>query len=193
MRELVEDFHLPPPPPSELFEKTDTMGMLRLRGWQMFIENPGRGEHSVSEENVYYTIKDRDHYWKGKKRFSLKRIYLNYADVKEYNFACDYFYSYKHWLETIKKNKSFAKIVEEWREELLLKIQSDGLRNIIDKASSGDFHSNKYILEEGWKKNRVGRPTKKEFADNTKRDESLEIMYAEDLKRLRVTGAKRVQ
>lgn len=68
-------------------------------------------------DNVMYTLKPRDHMYKGKLLPSIKRLYLEMEDPTEYFFAYEYFLDWQHW-QRIKKNKLISAYMEGWQEEL---------------------------------------------------------------------------
>lgn len=132
---------------------------------------------------VLYTLKDSD--WKGYP--SLRRLYLEMADESEYNFATAYFDGWPHY-QRLLATSWFNDYMSGYREELRLKTLATALFHIKDKAKTGDFQANKYILSEEWKgakKSNVGRPTKariKEEADKMFQDKND---IQDDLDRLR--------
>jgi hypothetical protein len=59
------------------------------------------------------------------------------------------------------------KEVEKWREELEVALRSEGILSIID-ASESNWQASKWLVDKGWDKNKVGRPSKSE-AEREKR------------------------
>ena len=119
------------------------------------------------QEDALYTLSDKDKEYKGKTYPSLYKLYVNMADVTEYNFANTYFESYQHWDELCSQDW-FKPYVNRWRKELELKIKSQALVEIIKQASSEDprkaLEASKYLYEKVYAgdKNSRGRPSKAE-------------------------------
>lgn len=131
-------------------------GKFLLRG--MFYERVG-----ADKTGVLYTLKDKDH-----QGFpSLKRLYLETADLTEYKFAKKYMASVEHW-DALCECIWFEPEIKLWRKELFLKIQSEALANIITESKrdgASKLQANKYLLERGWEPktpttNKRGRPSK---------------------------------
>jgi hypothetical protein len=158
-----------------------------------FLDSKGRPltqglflEVGYNEDFAVYTLKDWDWEYNGKTYPSIKRLYLEHEDVLEYDFASTYFLGWNHWLR-ICRNRLFSKHVDEWRQELELKLASRAVRSILDMSEDEKgFQAAKYIAERQWNKNPVGRPKK----DTSERDKAIEERlndeFAEDVKRLQV-------
>jgi hypothetical protein len=59
------------------------------------------------------------------------------------------------------------KEVDKWREELEVALRSEGILGIIN-ASEDNWQAAKWLVDKGWDKNKVGRPSKHE-AEQEKR------------------------
>lgn len=99
----------------------------------------------------------------------IKTIYLDMADVSEYEFATTYFYDWDHWQRCLESNARIAAEVEKWRYELELKLISQGMQGIITEARSGGrsaMAAQKWLAERGWDKTGAmrGRPKNKRRA-----------------------------
>lgn len=132
-----------------------------------------------------YTLKDEDFEYEGKLYPSLKRLYLEMEDVVEYTFANRYLLGWNHW-KRLQENKLFTARIEEWREELELKLRSQAIRDILDMtADEKSFQAAKFIADKGWDKLKVGRPR---TADKIKEEAlmaSIENDYSENVLALR--------
>jgi hypothetical protein len=105
-----------------------------------------------------YTLKSEDH--QGFK--SLKKLYLDEEDITEYRFANKYLDSYEHW-KILLKCTWFKPLVESWREELKLKLQSRLYRllyKILDSDENGDIPAIRMALG-ALEKPKEGDKTKK--------------------------------
>ena len=114
----------------------------------------------ADKASVVYTLKDRDH----KGYDSLYRLYMDYDDLTEYEFAHAHLGGWEHW-KLLCECSWFKPYIARWREELHLRHAAMALRQVKRIASTNDNGSmaaNRYLLEKGWEKNLnpVGRPTK---------------------------------
>jgi len=136
-----------------------------------------------------YTLKEYDYPYKGKHYPSLKKLYLQEEDVTEYQFAEKHLLGWQHW-KRLCENKLIIKHVEEWREELELKIRSQGIRDMMNLCASegGNFSAAKYLANKEWEKRGAGRPSKAEKERHLKLEERLDKEFEDDLARL--TGMK---
>ena len=103
-------------------------------------------EHNYDYSLAVYSWGDRD-FKNDKGEFpSLKRLYLEMADVTEYEFASTYLDGWRHW-KTLLESPACRKHIDEWREELELKLRAQGLRQMIDMAQNEEkpsFQAAKY-------------------------------------------------
>jgi len=142
-------------------------------------------EIGYNPEQAVFTLKDWDWNYEGVWYPSLKRLYLEYEDIVEYSFACEYLLGWNHW-QRICKNKILRKHIDEWRVELELKLRSQAISQIV--AMSVDeqkgFQAAKYVANKEWAKNGVGRPKKDTSEFDAKVEERLNEEFAEDSVRL---------
>lgn len=128
-----------------------------------------------------YTLKDEDYEYKGKVYPSLKRLYLETMDVTEYDFATQHLLGWQHW-KRICANKNIAKHIDEWREELELKLASCGVKGLVENAKMGNVNSAKYLADRGWLGKKVGRPSKAELESRKEFDEALRNEFEDDFR-----------
>ena len=143
-------------------------------------------ELNYSREFAVYTLKEYDYKFEGKVYPSIKRLYLAHEDPLEYDFACRYFLGWQHWLR-LNENKKISAEVEKWREELDLKLRSQGVRDIIAMAAEeaqGSFQAAKYMAEKGWEKRRPGRPSKAELEKLNNIKNKIDDELSADIKRM---------
>jgi hypothetical protein len=108
----------------------------------------------LSNATPVYTLKEDDYTLNGVTYPSLKRLYLEEEDLSEYVFAKKYLNSYRQW-KKLQNVTEIAPHIEEWREELEIKIRSKALKAMIDTAlfeGSKGTAAAKYILDKGWAK-----------------------------------------
>lgn len=132
----------------------------------------------------YYTLKDDDHEHNGHVYPSIKRLYLEMADAGEYLFATTYFLSWDHW-QRICNNKLVQPHIEKWRYELELKLRSEAIQLIRQKATTEKgISASKWLAEKGWDKRPAGRPSKEEVERETRLMADIDRDFSDDLKRI---------
>lgn len=152
-----------------------------LRG--LFFEQQG-----ADKSSVLYTLKDVDH-----EGFpSLYRLYMEFEDLTEWEFANEYLEGWEHW-KMLCECTWFKPYIDRWREELDLKIQAQALRRLI-KEAEGDSRSsqsaNKFLLEKGWvpkEKTKRGRPSKEEVRREAMKKAEETQRLKEDYQRVQET------
>lgn len=126
-------------------------------------------EDSYNTDLAVYTLDGLDKTYKGVVYPSLKRLYLEEADPKEYLFANKYLFDWDHW-QRLCNNAIIGRHIEKWREELELSLVSEGVSALIDLAlNEKSYQAAKYLAERGWDKRERGRPSKDEVEGYLKR------------------------
>ena len=138
-------------------------------------------------EHAVYSLKEDHCEWEGKMYPSLKRLYLEMEDPTEYEFATKYLLGYKHW-KRICENKILAKHVEEWREELEMKLRSKAVKHMLESAKSGNYQAAKWFADRGWSNKGAGRPSKEDIEREKKFQARVDSEYGDDVVRLFGTG-----
>lgn len=152
----------------------DTSGRPITQG--LFLEM-GYSEFSL------YTFKDNDHEYKGTVYPSIKKIYLEMEDTTEYEFANTYFLGWKHW-QRICENKMLRAHIDEWREELELKLRARAIKQMMDLATTGSYQASKWLADRGWDVRAAGRPSKAEKQKLAAINERVSNEYGADIHRL---------
>jgi hypothetical protein len=134
-------------------------------------------------DEAIYTLKEVDHEYNGKVYPSLKRLYLEAADPTEYVFATEHLMGWKHW-QRICENKLLRKHIEEWREELEVKLRSEAVRQAIAHAASGTFQAAKWVADRGWATRGAGRPSKADVDRDKRIQEKIDDEYSSDVVRM---------
>lgn len=155
----------------------DTMG--RPLTQSLFLEL-GYSEYSV------YTLKEHDYAYKGKNYPSLKRLYLKEEDVTEYEFATKHLLGWQHW-KRLCENKQIRKHIDDWREELELKIRAQAIRDMQNLCASegGNFSATKFLADRGWEKRGAGRPSKQDKEREDRLADRLSDEFSADIIRLK--------
>jgi len=157
----------------------DTMG--RFRTQSLFFELKYEGYDPL------FTLKDKDHEVAGVVYRSLRELYLMYADPTEYSFAMGVFGSLKCWYK-IAGNKELSIYINQWREDLEVKLRSEGVMAIrdlaTDEGSKSRLAAAKWLAEKGWEGKARGRPSKQELAKNSKTKTRVEEAISNDYERI---------
>jgi hypothetical protein len=132
-----------------------------------------------------YTMKDEDHELNGKFYPSIKKLYLEMEDPTEYDFSCKYLLGWQHW-KRLCENKKIREHIDQWREELELKLRSRAVRDIMNLCANenGNFQAAKYLADRGWDKRQAGRPSKAEVEKRAAIEAHIDAEFAGDVKRL---------
>ncbi len=137
-----------------------------------------------------FTLDGEDKLYKGKLYPSLKKLYLDHGDPKEYSFARKYLFDWGHW-KRICGNAILKKHVEQWREELELSLVSEGVAALIDSAlNEKSYQAAKYLADRGWDKGERGRPSKEEVEGELKRRADADSEFNEDFQLLTLHKGK---
>lgn len=136
-------------------------------------------------DSAVFTLKEQDHVLNGKTYFSLKRLYLECADPTEYEFATTYLLGWKHWLRLC-ENKALRAHIDEWRDELEIKLRSAGVKKMIEASQGplGSVQAAKWIADRGWSTRGAGRPSKADIEREKKIQTGMTDEYAADFLRL---------
>ncbi len=159
---------------------------------ELFFDNGGRAltnalflESTYDTKYAQYTLKEYDYEYEGKKYPSLKRLYLECEDPTEYSFVQKHMGSWSQW-QRICNNKTLRPYIEDWREELEVRLRSQAIKNMIEMACSedGNFSAAKYLAEYGWEKRKAGRPTKDEVKRHLAAEEKIANEFSADIRRM---------
>ena len=134
-------------------------------------------------ESSMFTLKEDDYEYKGAVYPSLKKLYLAEEDPTEYEFASKYLLGWKHW-QRILDNKAVRSHIDEWREELEVKLRSRGVKALMLSAVSGNHQSAKWLADRGWDIRAAGRPSKAEREGELKKQTTIIDQFKEDSARL---------
>lgn len=135
-------------------------------------------------EQAIFTLKDNDHEYNGEVFPSLKRLYLEMADPTEYEFANTYLLGWRHW-KRLCENKAIRRYIDEWREELELKLRAQGVKEIIKHAQDEKgFQAAKWLADRGWSTRAAGRPSKEEIERERKFQSRIQDDFKADVVRL---------
>ena len=120
-------------------------------------------EDRYNTDLAVFTYDGEDKLYKGKTYPSLKKLYLEHSDPVEYDFAITYLADWPHW-ERLVANKTVGAEIDKWRNELRLKLMSDGVNSLINLALQKEsYQASKYLADHGWDVKERGRPSKEEI------------------------------
>ena len=140
-----------------------------------------------------FTLKPHDHVVGGVTFVSLKRIYMSYDHIPEYeyDFAMDVFNSWEHWLKLCKS--SIRQEFKAWREELDITLKAEAISAMLKASRTDDAKgvaAAKYIADKGYSGPKRGRPGKEEVARELKNQASVRDDLMADMDRLGISVAK---
>lgn len=143
-----------------------------------------------NKERAIYTIYDEDRTVEDVTYLSLKKKYLEMEHVPgyEYDFANMYLGGWNHWLRLQKASKQLINLIQEWKDELEIKLRARSARAIINTSfdeSPTAFHANKWINDKGWMPSK-GRPKKADIQREAKIAAGVEAEISSDLERIRL-------
>lgn len=137
-------------------------------------------------DDAIYSLKDYDCEYKGKTYPSIRKLYMEMCDPTEYEFATKYFLNWDHW-KRITENKLLMSYIQEWRDELEVKLRSRAVKLTIANAEGGNYQAAKWLADRGWNTRGAGRPTKGEVERQAKIEGHIANEYGADVIRLRGT------
>lgn len=88
-----------------------------------------------------------------------RKRFIKSNDITGYQYSTEYLGGYQHW-KTLKASPAIKAYIEEWEEELEVKLQSEAVINIIDNAEGGSYQAQKYLADSGFTNKKGGRPSK---------------------------------
>lgn len=127
-----------------------------------------------------YTLKEQEH----EGLPSLKALYLQASDPTEYEFAKAHLGGWLHW-KTLCQSSWFQPHLEEWREELEIKLRSEAIKKIAEH-SRGDkgYQAAKFLADRGWDLRKAGAPSKEEKERERKVQSRMHDEIDEDMARI---------
>lgn len=143
-----------------------------------------------NKSKALYTIYEKDREVDAKTYLSLKNKYLEMEHIPgfEYDFANKYLGGWSHWLRLQNATKSLSDMIQEWKDELEIKLKSRSARAIINTSfdeSPTAFQANKWISDKGWIPQK-GRPKKADIQREAKIAAGVEKEISDDLERIRL-------
>jgi len=152
-------------------------------------------EERLPHVEPVFTLKDEDLVKDGVIYRSLYKLYMEFEDLTEYEFANTYLEGWAHW-QLICEAWWFKDLIARWRTELELKLKAKAMRAIIKEAATEGKHqyeANKYLVAKGWidktaEPSRRGRPSKQEVDRKLKEEMFLASDIEEDLARIQSTS-----
>ena len=144
-------------------------------------------EHRHPDYPAPYTLKPYDH----RGAMSMYRLYMEIGDPTEYQQAKQLLGGWAHW-KLLTECTWFAPLVQEWREELRTKLESDRYCEMIEvaenqKGTPQGVQATKWLAERYCEKPKApkrGRPTKEEKKGYLKQEAEEDALLEEEKERL---------
>lgn len=152
----------------------DKMGKFRTQS--LFLEL------GYSDEAIF-TLKDNDYEYEGRPLLSLKRLYLEMEDPTEYTFATEILMGWRHW-QRMCENKAIRVHIDEWRDELEVKLRCKAVGDAIKAARTGNFQAAKWVADRGWINRGAGRPSKADVQHEKQVQARIDQEYNGDVVRM---------
>lgn len=154
----------------------DSMG--RYLTQSMFLEL------GYNTEFAMFTLDDEDKTYDGKLYPSIKKLFIEFGDVTCYLFSKEYLLGWNHW-KRLEENKAIRHHIDQWKEELALTVQAEGIRSIVDIAIDKDsFAAAQWLAKRGWIEKKAGRPSKEQIEADKRSDARLKEDYLKDVNSL---------
>lgn len=146
---------------------------------------------SGTDRTPIYTFKGEDiHTDDGRIMYSARKIYLECMYPTEYKAAIALVGDWEHW-KRLMNNKMIMSHIEQWREELEIKMISQGIRTIVNNSveeGNTGLSAAKFLAKREWKEGqdkKRGRPTKEEVAKERRIQAAVDKSVEDDLERIR--------
>ena len=108
-------------------------------------------EFSTDPESVLFTLDEA------------RALFIECEDVTGYTFSQEHLGGWKHWL-AIRKSPQLSAAIDEWIDELEVKLRVRGVKNLIRIAGSDKgMQAARYLADAGWRDKTQGRPTKEKI------------------------------
>lgn len=125
---------------------------------------------------------------KGDSRLVLREKFLELEDPTGYEVSMFFFGCYDQWEAMLQNCRWFRRSVDEWKEELAIKLKARALRKIAEisqSESSQAFQAAKFLAKEEYKeKPKAGRPSKTQIQGELTKAVELAQADNEDLQRI---------
>ena len=147
-------------------------------------------EHDYDPEDLAtFTHKSEDHTLHGKTYISARRLFVETGDPTGYTFALEYLGGWAHWKAWL-ASPPLRKRIDEWVEEVEIKLKAEALHTIkadADSGSKSSVSSAKYLADKGYQpKRKAGAPSKAEKERKVKENETIKDEYDVDFNRLKL-------
>ena len=101
-----------------------------------------------------------------------RQRFVDLGDMTGYKFSQSYLGGWQQWVE-MEASPTLAPYIEEWRDELEVKLRCEGLERIVTESETGHFQANKFLVDRGWSTRAAGRPSKLEVKRQVEGDKKV--------------------
>jgi hypothetical protein len=98
-----------------------------------------------------------------------RKTFVDLGDMTGYKFSQKMLGGYAHW-KALEASGVMSNHIEDWREELEVKLRCEGLERIVSESEEGHYQANKFLVDRGWDTRAAGRPSKLEVEKKVTRD-----------------------
>lgn len=160
--------------------------MNRWRTQSLFLEQSWK---SSSPDKPLYTMKPDDlppsaQFPDGLPSFA--RLFLEYRDPTYYQQAIALLGGWEHW-ELLNQSKWFSDYITPIKDELEIKLRSEGQRKLMELMVSDDrsaLAAARYFADAGFRPKKVGRPSNAQITAEAKKQAEINRRIQGDAKRL---------
>jgi hypothetical protein len=110
-------------------------------------------------------------------------LFLESGDPTGYRFAMDHLGGWKHY-QLLSGLKWFKSHLEDWKDELEVKLRSEGIAKQRQLSAKGNQPAAKWLSDRGWSKRQAGAPSKAEVQRETKVQAKLAAELDADFERV---------
>lgn len=148
--------------------------------WDL-VRDTSYAERSENFDPIFTLYHDTPGYINARKTF------VEIGDPTGYKWAMQYLGDYDHW-QALMRHKWFREAVDDWKQELDAKLQSEGIdairRIARDGSESQALAAGKFLATKEWDKREKGRPTKAQVEANIKTETRRRSVEDEDMARI---------
>lgn len=112
-----------------------------------------------------------------------RKLFIATKDPTGITFADEYLGGYEHW-KALLNCRSLELEMASWKEEMEVRLRSEGLKNIHAMAKES-FQASKLIMEGKWDDRKAGRPSKAEVEKNIRVESKMKQEFNKDIARIK--------
>lgn len=140
-------------------------------------------EENGINENAVFTKDECDKVIGKRTFYSFKSLFVECGDPTGYDFAKKYLMGWQHF-KVMQVNKKIVRLIDEALEEIEVKIRSEAIAQAESLSAEGNAAMTKLLVEKGWDKGKVGRPSKEAVKKEANIQSRINDEFNADIARL---------